>query len=186
MKQRDLIFILTIAALLLTGCSATPQKAQGRAVLHAEVQEAIAHFKKKDPGIQKFFDDSAGYVVLPKVYKGAFWIGGAYGKGQLFDRPGNLYGYCDMTQATIGFSFGGEFFREIIFFREDRDLQNFKAGNFTLSAQATATAVNLGAAAKAGYKDGMAVFILADAGLMVDASVGGQKFNYDPAPRIIE
>ena len=143
MKHRDLIFILTIAALGLTGCSATPQKAQGRAVLHAEVQEAIAHFKKKDPGIQKFFDESAGYAVLPKVYKGAFWVGGAYGKGQLFDSRGNLYGYCDMTQATIGFSFGGEFFREIIFFREGRDLQNFKAGNFTLSAQATAARISV-------------------------------------------
>jgi hypothetical protein len=42
-------------------------------------------------------------------------------------------------------------------------------------------AVTAGAAAKADYKSGMAVFIATDKGLMVDASLGGQKFKYVPA-----
>ena len=37
-----------------------------------------------------------------------------------------------------------------------------------------------GAAAKADYSYGKAVFIMADRGLMVDASLGGQKFMYTP------
>jgi hypothetical protein len=40
----------------------------------------------------------------------------------------------------------------------------------------------VGASAKADYKDGMAVFIMADRGLMVDASVGGQKFQFAELP----
>ena len=74
----------------------------------------------------------------------------------------------------------GETFREIIFFRTNGDLEVFMTGEFTFSAQATAVAVDAGAAAKANYRDGIAIFIMASKGLMVDASVGGQKFKYLP------
>lgn len=176
MKGKDLIF-WTVALVLFGGCSTVPEKKESRDVLSAEVKEAIALFKSEDPTIQSFFDNAYGYAVLPRVTKGAFWIGGAYGRGEVFER-GRKIGYTGLSQATIGFSFGGEFFREIIFFREKQDLDRFRTGEFTFSAQATATAVTVGAAAKADYKDGMAVFIMADRGLMVDASIGGQKFKF--------
>jgi len=115
--------------------------------------------------------------VLPKVFKGAFWVGGAHGKGLVYEQ-GRKVGYCSMSQATLGFSFGGEFFREIIFFRDAADLDRFCWGEFTFSAQATAVALSAGAAAKADYKSGMAIFVMPETGLMVDASLGGQKFNY--------
>jgi len=85
-----------------------------------------------------------------------------------------------MSQATLGFSFGGEFFREIIFFRSKPDLDKFRTGEFAFSAQASGVAITAGAAAKADYKDGMAVFVMTDKGLMLDISLGGQKFNYLP------
>ncbi len=159
------------------GCSTTPEKPEAKAVLGAEINEAVAAFKEQDPTIQSFFDNSYGYAVLPRVTKGAFWFGVAGGRGQVF-RQGQMIGYCKMGQATLGFSFGGEFFREVIFFRQQQDLDRFTAGEFTFSAQVTGTAITAGAAAKVDYKDGMAVFVLADRGLMVDASLGGQKFKF--------
>jgi lipid-binding SYLF domain-containing protein len=89
-----------------------------------------------------------------------------------------------MSQASLGFSFGGEYFREIIFFRDKEDLQRFCGEEYTFSAQATGVAATAGAAAKADYRDGMAVFITTDKGLMVDASLGGQKFDYSPVPMV--
>jgi lipid-binding SYLF domain-containing protein len=163
--------------LIAAGCSTTPEKDESKAVLSAEVNEAVAAFKAQDPTIQNFFDNSYGYAVLPKVTKGAFWFGVAGGRGLVF-RQGQMIGYCKMGQATLGFSFGGEFFREIIFFRQQQDLERFTAGEFAFSAQVTGTAITAGAAAKVDYKDGMAVFVLADRGLMVDASLGGQKFKF--------
>jgi lipid-binding SYLF domain-containing protein len=168
------------AAVLFSGCAAEPQKKETRDVLRGEVLEAIAFFKEQDPSIQSFFDNAWGYAVLPRVTKGAFWVGAAGGRGEVFER-GRRIGYTTLSQATIGFSFGGEFFREVIFFRQKQDLDRFRSGEFAFSAQATATAVTVGAAAKADYKDGMAVFVMADRGLMVDASLGGQKFKYAPA-----
>lgn len=159
------------------GCSTVPKTEEARDVLSSEVAEAVAALKARDPSIEGFFDKSYGYAVLPKVFKGAFWVGGAHGKGLVYEQ-GKRAGYCSMSQATLGFSFGGEFFREIIFFRDKVDMDRFRVGEYTFSAQATAVALKSGAAAKADYKSGMAVFVMTDAGLMVDASIGGQKFKY--------
>lgn len=168
-----------ILLVVICGCSTVPEQKESKAVLTAEVEEAIAIFKKKDPGIKTFFKDSYGYAVLPRVFKGAFWVGGARGKGEVYEK-GKFVGYCSMSQATLGFSFGGEYFREIIFFRDKKDLDEFRTEEYTFSAQVSGVVVTAGAAAKADYKDGMAVFIMAKSGLMVDASLGGQKFEYVP------
>lgn len=161
------------------GCKTAPEKPEAKAVLLAEVQEAVAVFKAKDPSIDRFFNQSYGYAVLPKVFKGGFLVGGAFGRGEVYEK-GAMVGYCSMSQATLGFSFGGEYFREIVFFRDKEDLDKFKTEEYTFAAQVTGVALSAGAAAKADYKAGMAVFIATDTGLMVDASLGGQKFNFEP------
>lgn len=177
--KETLIISLLMLPLFLTACSTAPEKPEGRDVLSSQIRECIALFEQRDPSIEKFFTKSYGYAVLPKNGKGGFWVGGAFGRGELFEQ-GKMVGYCSMSQATIGFSFGGEFFREIIFFRDKTDLDKFKTEEYTFAAQASTVAITAGAAAKADYKDGVAVFIMSDKGLMVDASVGGQKFSYQP------
>jgi lipid-binding SYLF domain-containing protein len=166
-------------AIVSAGCATVPERPEAKAVLSAEVNEAITIFKERDPEIQRFLDKSYGYAVLPKVFKGAIWVGGAYGKGEVYEQ-GKMVGYCSMSQATLGISLGGEYFREIIFFQKKDDLDVFKTEEFTFSAQATGVAATIGAAAKANYKSGMVVFVTTDKGLMVDASLGGQKFKYVP------
>ncbi len=56
----------------------------------------------------------------------------------------------------------------------------FKRNDLTFSAQASAVAAEAGVAATADYSNGVAVFILDSKGLMFEASVGGQKFEYVP------
>jgi lipid-binding SYLF domain-containing protein len=177
MKKIVLLITPCIMLLLMGGCSTVPQTEEKKEVLTAEVNNAIALFNAKDPGISRFFEQSYGYAVLPKVFKGGFWLGGAGGRGEVFEQK-KMIGYCRMSQATLGFTFGGEYFREIVFFRDKEDLDKFKAEEYTFSAQVTGVALSAGAAAKADYKSGMAVFVLSDVGLMIDASLGGQKFNY--------
>jgi lipid-binding SYLF domain-containing protein len=162
------------------GCTTRPKSVAARDVLSVKVERAVALFKITDPGIQAYFDNCYGYAVLPEVTKGALLVGGAYGRGEVFAR-GARVGYCSMSQASLGFSFGGQFFREIIFFRDKADFERFTTGSFTMSAQVTAVALTAGAASKTDYHYGVAVFIVPDQGLMVDASVGGQKFQYEPA-----
>jgi lipid-binding SYLF domain-containing protein len=153
--------------------------AAGADELTTDVTAAIDTFKKSDTGLAKFFDSADGYVVFPSVSKGAIGIGGAYGKGQVFEK-GQLIGEASLSQATIGFQLGGQVYSEVIFFENKANLEDFKKGEYALSAQASAVAAAEGAAANAKYENGVAVFTIAKGGLMFEASVGGQKFKFTP------
>ena len=144
----------------------------------AKAQEALAAFKEKDPKVQRFIDASAGYVVIPTVGKGGFGIGGARGKGVLYE-DGVVTAIVTLTQLTIGFQAGGQAYSEFIFIEDDATLSNFKRGNYELGAQASAVAVTAGASADADFNGGMAIFTQAKGGLMYEASVGGQKFKVE-------
>ncbi|MBI5462366.1 MAG: lipid-binding SYLF domain-containing protein [Gammaproteobacteria bacterium] len=153
------------------------EKAEDQPAATNKAAETIAAFKNKDPGIKVFFDKAYGYAVFPTVGKGGMGIGGAYGKGEVYER-GTQAGTSSVTQLTIGFQLGGQAYSEIIFFKDKTTLDNFKSGNFEFSAQASAVAITAGASADADYSNGVAIFTLAKGGLMYEASVGGQKFSY--------
>lgn len=57
-------------------------------------------------------------------------------------------------------------------------MDQFKSSDFAFDAQASAVALKSGAAANAKYTAGVAIFTMDDAGLMYEASIGGQKFNF--------
>jgi len=141
--------------------------------------EAITKFKKADPGMQVFFDRAHGYAVFPSVKKGGAGLGGAFSKGIVFEK-GREIGAVLMFQMTLGLQLGGQIFSEIIFFKDQTALYNFQQGGLTLAAQASAVAVADGVSANLDYSNGVAIFTLSRNGYMFEASVGGQKFSYQP------
>ena len=143
----------------------------------ADAKTAKADFIKADGLMQSLFDNSYGYVIFPNVGKGAIGIGGAAGNGAVFQK-GNLVGMAKMTQVSIGFQWGGQAYREVIFFETEADLNRFKENKIEFSGQASAVAVTKGAAANVKYKDGVMIFSQTKGGLMYEASVGGQKFRF--------
>jgi len=144
-----------------------------------------------------FFNNSYGYAVFPTIGKGGLVIGGAYGKGRVY-AGGKHVGDTSMTQVTVGFQLGGQAYSQIVFFEDKRAFDEFTSGNFEFSATASAVAITAGASAAATtagssagasggkndattagkYYKGMAVFTVAKGGLMYEASIGGQKFDY--------
>jgi lipid-binding SYLF domain-containing protein len=154
--------------------------AQAEDDLKAESLQAKASFLSTDPSIQKFVDESAGYAVFPSVGKGGLVVGGAHGKGLVFEKGGAVAGQATMSQATIGAQAGGQSFSEIIFFETPEALSDFKTGKFEMRADVSAVVAAQGAAKTADYKHGVAVFTLPKKGLMVQAAVGGQKFKFEP------
>lgn len=171
---------LPIAALaFLIAAAGGMAHAATDAQLVAEAQRTLATYKQTDPGIRSFIEGSAGYVVFPSVIKAGVGIGGAHGDGVLFER-GVPVGRASLTQVSVGAQLGGQEYSEIIFFETPRALSEFKRNQFTFAAQATAVALKSGAAANAKFKDNVAVFTAAKGGLMFEASLGGQKFKFEP------
>jgi lipid-binding SYLF domain-containing protein len=173
---------------LLAACESTYKEAGGdpqavenaRTDLENRARGAIAEFERADPSISRFFGSAAGYAVFPKIAKGGAGLGGAHGEGVVFGSDRAVHGYATMSQGTIGLQLGGQTYRQVIFFQTPSALQNFKSGDFELSAQASAVAAREGAAKTADYSNGVAIFTMPREGLMAEASVGGQKFSYTP------
>jgi lipid-binding SYLF domain-containing protein len=169
--------LFVFAALAVSTANAwDPREIEER---HEKAQEEKAAMLEKDADMQRFFDSAAAYVIIPTVGKGGIGIGGARGKGLLYE-GGQITAEVTLTQLTIGFQWGGQAYSEFIFFKDDVALADFKRGNYELGAQASAVAVTAGASADANYSDGVAIFTQAKGGLMYEASVGGQKFKVKP------
>ena len=198
MKTKDRLSNMkwsVLISVLLTVFLAFSPVAQG-----ADEYSGTIKVFKGSPLIKEFFGNSYGYAVFPKIAKGGLGVGAAHGNGQVY-KGGVVTGKTSMTQLTIGFQAGGEAFSQIIFFQDKRAYEEFISGNFEFGAQAQAVAITAGAQAQAGsggssagasggtqsagsqkasYHKGMAVFTKAIGGLMYEASVGGQKFKYEP------
>ena len=180
MKLIKTVTLLTMITLMIAACSTAPKTTAGKSAIQAKAAATIARFKSTDSSMAKtFFSSSKGYAVFPTVGKGGIGIGGAYGKGVLY-QGGQAIGYCDLSQASIGFQLGGQTYSEIIFFDNAQSLNNFKSGALEFAAQASAVAAASDASANADYDHGVAVFTHAGKGLMYEASIGGQKFTYQP------
>jgi lipid-binding SYLF domain-containing protein len=145
-----------------------------------DARNTLAVFLKTDPSLKRFVDSAAGYVVFPRIGKGGLGVGGAHGNGVVFQRGNVAVARASMTQVTVGAQIGGQEFSEIIFFETPKAMSDFMRGDFTLAAQVSAVALSAGAAKSANYKNGVAVFTATTGGLMLEASVGGQKFRIKP------
>jgi lipid-binding SYLF domain-containing protein len=167
---------LGVASVVVVFSASTVQAVE--AELLNDSKQAVTDFLEKDSTLNTFLTNSAGYAIFPSVGKGGFIVGGARGKGIVYEKT-NIIGTATMTQASIGAQVGGQTFAEIIFFETPAALTDFKDGKFEMSAEASAVAAAEGASAAAKYKDGVAVFTLPKKGLMVQASIGGQKFKFE-------
>jgi lipid-binding SYLF domain-containing protein len=171
MNRLKTVGLLTIVAL---GLVALPAAAQDE----DEVAETIQKFQEGDPGMQAWFAEAHGYAVFPSVGKGGIGIGGARGNGLVYEQ-GSLVGKTTLTQVTIGLQLGGQAFSEVIFFKDKTAFDDFTRGNFEMGAQVSAVALTAGASADLAYNGGVAVVTATKGGLMYEATVGGQKFDYE-------
>ena len=171
------LMISVIGLVAMSACTPAPKSALGKSDIESDAAAAMAKAKTNDPTIVKIFDSASGYAIFPSIGKGAAGVGGAYGKGVLYER-GLAVGYCDVSQASIGFQLGGQSYTEIIAFETQHAVDTFKQGNYRFDGQATAVALKSGAGTNAKFTDGVAVFTMDESGLMYEASLGGQKFSY--------
>jgi lipid-binding SYLF domain-containing protein len=177
------IAVAIAAAFFVAALPAQAQKKSSaeevRIQLEKDVPETVAGYKNADPGMERFFKESAGYVVFPRVGKGGFIIAGGHGTGGVYEK-GQVVGTASITLASVGLQAGAQAFSEIIFFSDAAALERFKQNKFEFNASASAVVIKAGASKGANYRDGVAVFTQPIGGAMVEASLGAQKFRFKP------
>lgn len=177
MKKMKLIMMMT----LFFGVTVFAQDADTKMKNEKIVKDAKvvkAEMLKTNPEIAPYFDDAKAYVIFPNVGKGAMIVGAASGHGVVYER-GVHVGMASMKQVDIGLQAGGEAYGEVIFFKTDSAIQEFMDDNLEFTAQVSAVVIKEGGSINLKYDDGIAVFTMPKGGLMAEASVGGQKFEYD-------
>ncbi|MFN5958795.1 MAG: YSC84-related protein [Planctomyces sp.] len=178
------IALFTSAALCLTalpGCSSYRDSGGDATIAltrEASAQATISEFKTADPTLSKFFDSAIAWAVFPDIGKGAVIVGGAGGDGVVFNRAGTVVGYSTMRQLSVGAAIGGQNYSQIIFFQDEAAFSRFRTNRTDFSANASAVVARSGAAAANDYTQGLAVFAKPKAGVMAEASLGGQKYEY--------
>lgn len=172
---RSAILLTALSTIVLPAALRAQNESQERII--TDSKSAKASFLKGDPSMGNLFKHSSGYVIFPNIGKGGVGVGGAAGKGAVYQK-GVVIGSAQMIQVTVGAQAGGQAYREIIFFEDKDALDRFTKNKIEFSGQVSATAVKSGASANANYRNGVIVFSQAKGGLMLEASLGGQKFTY--------
>ncbi|MBM4191552.1 MAG: hypothetical protein FJ196_00530 [Gammaproteobacteria bacterium] len=186
----------SLCSLMIAGLAALTLTAHAVADEYTETKELFRHAGQST----SFFDRSYGYAIFPTIGKGGLGLGGAGGRGRVFEQ-GRYIGDVRLTQLSLGFQAGGQAYSQIIFLQDKRALDEFTGGEFSFGAGVSAVAITAAASATAGttgssagisggkrdatttgeFYRGFAVFTIAKGGLMYEAVLSGQKYSFTPA-----
>ncbi len=174
-----------VAAALAIGFAACthpkPSSPAGQAELVQKANAELSAMRAQQPGIDALLANSAGYAVFPSVGSaGALYVGGAYGKGVLYQN-GAVAGYVDVKQGSVGLTLGGKTFGELLILRTPYDVARLKSGKFEVGADVSAVVLTAGAEAKGTLDPNTSVVVRPHGGMMAELTVQGQQINFAPA-----
>jgi lipid-binding SYLF domain-containing protein len=177
-KKRALV-VMGLVMGLVAGCSTgSVTKDEGDALLKRS-QASRQEWNKVDPQFEAFAKKGYGYAFFPEITKGGFVVGGAHGRGIVYEK-GQHVGYADLTQMSVGFQAGLQDYSQLIVFENQPAMDRFKRNEIDFGANASAVVADKGAAMGAQFVDGVAVFVRPTMGAMAEASLGGQQITYLP------
>lgn len=170
--------IVMAGALTMAGCSTAPHSARSKHYLTVESRSSVRSFEREGV-MRQSLRHAYAYAVYPSITTAGAGVGGAYGKGEVF-RRGGLIAYTDVTQGTIGLQLGGAVYSELVLFKNRASFARFKRGQLVFTAAARAVAASKGAGVTPDYSRGVAVYTMHQGGLMFQAAIGSQQFDYRP------
>jgi lipid-binding SYLF domain-containing protein len=161
-----------------------------------DVSETVELFRAI-PQVAPYFASAYGYAIWPRIARGGLGVGGSRGRGQVYVN-GNMVGFSTLIEVSVGLQAGGQTYRQVIFFENREAYEKFAGDKFEFDASAAAVAVTASAqagagtsgarasagagspntAAGGGYTKGMQVFTMAEGGLMYQATIAGQRYNF--------
>lgn len=156
------------------------------------LQNAAESFKEvmgiPDKAIpQELLEKAECIVIIPDLKKGAFIVGGKYGKGFVSCRRKNGVGWSApgsvrIEGGSVGFQIGGSEMDVFMLVMNDRGMQRLLGDKFTLGADATVAAGPVGRVAQAETDARMTAEILAWSrarGLFAGIALNGATLRED-------
>ena len=148
--------------------------------IDVEVEVAIERFHKQVVGAKQLIEASKGILVMPNVFKGAFFIGGEYGEGAL-RIDGETVDYYSTASGSIGIQIGGEKKDIILLFMTDEALKKFRdRKGWEAGLDGNVAFFKYGAGVREDTtttKEPIVGFVTDAKGLIADFSFKGAKFS---------
>ena len=165
-----------VAATSLT----TPALADTAAEINAGVNAALPELYAAYPGSEGIAQRAAGALVIPRIVKAGFFVGGAYGEGALIVQ-GQTESYWSYGAASFGLQFGAQKTRQVLFFMTQEALDKFRTSTgFEIGVDAEVTLVDSGVGVEldtTGSQAPILAFVFSRQGLLGGASLGGGKYT---------
>jgi lipid-binding SYLF domain-containing protein len=175
------IVAILIGLILVSNCDAGwhPFKKKYKRSGEENARLLIQKLRDFDPSLNALINSSVGYAVFPRIANVAIGIGGGGGNGKFFYGE-NLYGTCKLTQVSFGLQLGGQIYSEVVLFQDVDTFQIFLSGEFKFGGSVSLAILEEGWGRNIGFKDGTAVIVKGQKGLMYEAAIKGQRFHCKP------
>lgn len=144
------------------------------------VDEALSVFKEDINGSEIFLEQSAGYLVFPRVIKVGVAIGAETGEGAL-RVGGSTVDYYRTTSGSFGLQLGAQAKSIIIVFMTQEALQKFRTSNgWKVGVDGSVALIDVGVGKtidSGNVRDPVVGFIFGAKGLMYNLTLEGSKIS---------
>ncbi len=180
--RRTLTGLAAVVAFALAAPALAADPAAQKAELRKMCDEALATLYKAKPEAKAAIQKSAGYGCFSS-FGISFFVGGAGGRGLVYDNATKRTVYMNMGQATGGLDFGVKDYREVLVFKDKETLAKFVDKGWEFGGQASATAAAGGKGAKAEDTEvsssPITVYPMTKTGLALGVAAGARKYWKD-------
>ena len=179
--MKRIIVIATLTA-CLSGCLLKPIDADDLAAEKVGRAEAALEAFRTNPKLADFFDKAAVIAVYPNALRAGGGFGGAWARGLVFQDDVPI-AHGRMLQFSAGANVGGQWYRQILFFKTVEAWEAFSRAPLEFAGQANAAVVTAGLAATPSFNSEVALFTELKGGLLIEASVGAHRYGFAPIVR---
>ncbi len=176
MSIKTLRIFVILATMLVTASAIAASGSK----IDEEANKALVIFQEDISGSEVFLNQSAGYLIFPKVYKVGIGIGAETGEGVL-RIGGATVDYFRTTSGSIGFQLGAQAKSIIIVFMTKESLDKFRnSSGWKVGVDGSVALIDIGAGKTIdtnNIKDPVVGFIFGSKGLMYNLTLEGSKIS---------
>jgi lipid-binding SYLF domain-containing protein len=183
-RRRALGALATAAALAVL--PAAPAAAASAETIDARVNVALGRLYEEVPYARELAERAKAILIMPRVVKGSFVVGGAYGEGALRLNDGTgayprTDSYYSVAAGSVGLQIGFQKTSHALFFLTDSALERFRRSDgweIGADAEVTFPEAGLNAAVNSTTAERPIIgVVFSEDGLAIGASLEGAKYS---------
>lgn len=177
MTKRTVVSAVLLSLLFFGFPSSVSAKsrAETRARIDRMAKETLDRVLKESGKAGRLYEKAVAYAVFDNV-KLSLFISGGGGLGVAIDKKSGARTYMNMGTVGLNLGLGGQKYQVLFLFQDKETFDDFVEKGWRAGVEANAVAGTAGANAGADFTNGMAVYQVTEAGLMLQADISGTKY----------